>query len=225
MGTGFALDERTTRYLHAMGLREHPVMKKCREETAAMGNLAQMQIAPEQGAFLHMITHLTRAERALEVGTFTGYSALAVALALPGHGRLTALEQDEGFAAQAKDYWREAGVLEKIDLRLAPAAQTLTRLREQEGRQGTYDFAFIDADKGGYDFYYEAALDLIRPGGLIAIDNVLWQGRVADPADQDKATVAIRALNEKISRDRRVDICLLPIGDGLFLCRKTARGG
>ena len=178
-----------------------------------------MQISPEQGQFMALLIELTGARRTLEVGTFTGYSALSVALALPADGRLTACDVNETYAAIARRYWAEAGVADKIELRLAPAVETLDNL-VQEGAAGTFDFMFIDADKENYDTYYERGLELIRPGGLIAVDNVLWDGAVADESRHDAETRSIRALNAKIKGDQRVAISLVPIGDGLMLARK-----
>jgi caffeoyl-CoA O-methyltransferase len=205
-------------YLGRRGVREDPVLKKCREETAAMENAA-MQISPEQGGFMQMLVRLMRAHRCLEVGVFTGYSSLAVALALGGDGHITALDVSEEFTAKAREYWKEAGVDEFIDLKIAPATQSLQALID-EGAAGAYDFAFIDADKPNYDAYYEACLELVRPGGLIAIDNVLWSGKVADVTQDDESTVALRTLNRKIHGDERVAMTLVPIGDGLTLAQK-----
>jgi len=201
------------------GVREHPVLATCRKETAAMGGIAIMQIAPEQGAFMALTTRLMNARRYIEVGTFTGYSALAVALALGDDGRVDALDISDEFMARARGYWTAAGQARKITGHVGPAVETLDRLLK-EGAANAYDFAFIDADKAGYDAYYERMLKLVRAGGLIAIDNVLWSGKVADPADTSADTAAIRALNAKIKRDERVDTVLLPVADGIFLCRK-----
>jgi len=205
-------------YLLSVSLREHPVLTELRQETAnhAMG---QMQIAPEQGQFMALLVKLAQVQRALEVGVFTGYSALAVALALPPTGRLVACDVSEEYTAIARRYWQKAGVAEKIDLRLAPATETLQDLINV-GETQTFDFAFIDADKSSYDTYYEQALQLVRSGGLIAIDNVLWNGRVADPTVTDNRTQKIRALNQKLSQDDRIDLSLLPLGDGLTLALK-----
>ena len=205
-------------YIAKVGVREHPVLAKCRAETGTM-EMAVMQISPEQGAFMQMLTRLVDARRCIEVGVFTGYSSLAVALALPKDGHITALDVSEEWTAKARTYWKEAGMAYKIDLRIAPAAGSLQALID-EGAAGTYDFAFIDADKTGYDHYYEACLTLLRPGGLIAIDNVLWFGAVADPSAQDADTVALRALNEKIHGDERVHMALAPISDGIMLAQK-----
>lgn len=205
-------------YLTRVGVREDRVLKKCREETAEMDN-AMMQISPEQGGFLQMLIRLMRAHRCIEVGVFTGYSSLAVALAMGGDGHVTALDVSEEYTAKAREYWKEAGVDEMIDLKIAPAAESLEALID-DGAAGAYDFAFIDADKTGYDTYYEACLELLRPGGLIAIDNVLWSGRVADDAADDENTKALKALNEKVHEDERVVMTLVPIGDGLMLAQK-----
>ncbi len=206
-------------YVVQVGVHEHPVLKKCREETAAMGRAAIMQIAPEQGAFMALLAKLMGAKRYIEVGTFTGYSALSVALALPADGHADALDISEEYMARARAYWDAAGQAQRITGHVQPAIETLDRFIK-EGAGGTYDFAFIDADKSGYDAYYERMLRLARPGGVIAIDNVLWSGQVADPKDTSPETVAIRALNAKIKDDPRVEAMLLPIADGVFLCRK-----
>jgi len=205
-------------YLLSVSLREHPVLTELRQATAqhAMG---QMQISPEQGQFMALLVRLLNVQRALEVGVFTGYSALAVALALPPTGRLIACDVSEEYTAIAQKYWQQAQVTDKIDLRIAPATETLQALIDT-GATNSFDFAFIDADKSNYDTYYEQALQLIRSGGLIAIDNVLWYGRVADPSVTDNRTQKIRALNDKLSQDDRIDLSLLPIGDGLTLARK-----
>jgi len=181
--------------------------------------MAQMQIGPEQGQFMALLVELMGARNALEIGTFTGYSALAVALALPEGGRLVACDISEEWTAVGRRYWEEAGVAHKIDLRLAPALETLDALLT-EGRAGAFDFAFIDADKEGYDAYYERSLELVRTGGLIAFDNTLWGGKVVDPTATDVDTEAIRAINTKLAGDERVTLSLLPVGDGLTLARK-----
>jgi predicted O-methyltransferase YrrM len=204
-------------YLSRVGAREHPALARCRAETAQMGGISVMQIAPEQGAFLAMLVRLTGARACLEVGTFTGYSALAVALAMPADGRLVALDVSKDYTDKARGYWREAAVEEKIDLRLGPGLETLDRMVAVG--EGPFDFAFVDADKVNYDNYYERALRLVRPGGLIAFDNMLWQGRVADPAETGEDTAALRALNAKIHGDRRVDMALATVGDGVMLAR------
>lgn len=205
-------------YLLQVSLREHPVLTELRQVTAqhAMG---QMQIAPEQGQFMALLVQLMGVRRALEVGVFTGYSALAVALALPNGGQLIACDVSEEYTAIAQQYWQKAGVANKIDLRLAPATETLQHLIDA-GQSNTFDFAFIDADKSNYDTYYEQALQLVRAGGVIAIDNVLWYGRVADATVNDNRTEKIRALNQKLHQDDRIDLSLLPIGDGVTLARK-----
>jgi predicted O-methyltransferase YrrM len=205
-------------YLLAVSLREHPVLTELRQATAQLA-MGQMQIAPEQGQFMALLIQLMNGQRALEVGVFTGYSALAVALALPPTGRLIACDVSEEYTAIAQQYWQKAGVADKIDLRIAPAIDTLQQLIEA-GETNTFDFAFIDADKSNYDTYYEQALQLVRVGGVIAIDNVLWYGRVADDTVTDNRTQKIRALNHKLHQDDRVDLSLIPIGDGLTLARK-----
>lgn len=205
-------------YLLGVSVDEPEVMARLRQETSGL-EMAVMQIGPEQGAFMAWLARMTGARRAIEVGVFTGYSALAVALSLPEDGRLIACDVSEEYTAMAKRYWAEAGVASKIDLRLAPATETLAAL-VADGQAGSFDFAFIDADKLNYDAYYESCLTLLRPGGLMAIDNVLWGGSVANPDKQDDTTKALRALNEKVGRDARVDAFMVPIGDGLFLARK-----
>jgi predicted O-methyltransferase YrrM len=216
-----ALDERLYEYLQAVSLREHEALRRLREETAGMER-AGMQIAPEQGQLMQLLVRLLGARKTLEVGVFTGYSSLAVALALPADGRVVACDVSEEWTRVARRYWREAGVEDKIDLRLAPALETLDRLLAG-GQAGTFDFAFIDADKANYEAYYERALELVRAGGLVAIDNVLWSGLVADPAATDEDTEAIRALNLKLRDDERVALSLLPVADGLTLALKCAR--
>ena len=193
-------------------------MRRLREETVSLEK-ANMQIGPEQAQFMALLVELLGARNALEVGTFTGYSALAVALALPDDGRLVACDVSDEWTAIGRRYWEEAGVAHKIDLRLAPAVETLDDLLA-EGWAGTFDFAFIDADKEGYDIYYERALELIRTGGLVALDNTLWEGKVVDSEVTDDDTVAIRAINSKLAGDERVTLSLLPVGDGLTLARK-----
>ena len=212
------LTEELYAYLLDVSLREPPVMRRLREETASMEN-ASMQIGADQGQFMALLVELMGARNTLEIGTFTGYSALAVALALPDDGRLVTCDVSEEWTAIARRYWEEAGVAHKIDLRLAPALETLDDLLA-ERRAGTFDFVFIDADKEGYDAYYERALELLRTGGLITIDNTLWEGKVADPEVTDVDTEAIRAINTKLAGDERVTLSLLPVGDGLTLARK-----
>ncbi len=205
-------------YYLTVALREPPLLRELREETARMPQ-ARMQIAPEQGQFMALLTELIGARRALEIGTFTGYSALCVALAMPADGRLVACDISEEYTAVARRYWARAGVADRIELRLGPAKATLDALLAA-GAGGGFDFAFIDADKENYDAYYERALALLRRGGLLAVDNVLWNGAVADPAKTDADTTAIRALNARIRDDARVSMTMVPIGDGLTLARK-----
>ncbi|GAB4818233.1 hypothetical protein N2152v2_005279 [Parachlorella kessleri] len=179
-----------------------------------------MLVSPEQGAFLSVLVAALGAKRIIEVGVFTGYSSIAMALALPQDGRLVALDHDPKSLALAQEYWQRAGVTDKVDCHIGPAAEGLDRLLHQEGQAGSYDFAFVDADKRGYRGYHEQLLQLIRPGGVIAFDNVLWRGQVADLEAQDKQTAAMRDLNDFLLCDSRVDFCLLPIGDGMAICRR-----
>jgi caffeoyl-CoA O-methyltransferase len=205
-------------YLLHVSLREPQLLRSLREETAA-DPLARMQISPEQGQFMALLVRLAGARRCLEVGVFTGYSSLAVALALPDDGRIVACDVSEEWTTVARRYWAEAGVAHKIDLRLAPALETLQSLLAA-GEAGSFDCAFLDADKENYLRYYECLLELVRPGGLILADNTLWSGRVADPANTEAATVALRRFNERLRGDERVDLSLVPIGDGLTLARR-----
>ena len=213
------LDKRLNDYVAKNHPAEHPVMAKLRVATAPMP-MAIMQIAPEQAAFLTFLVRLIGATNALEVGTFTGYSALAVALALPKGGKLVACDISEEWTSIGRPYWKEAGVAGKIDLRLGPAVETLKALL-REGRAGTFDFAFIDAAKSEYDAYFESTLRLVRKGGLIALDNMLQGGRVVDAKARDADTRAIKALNAKIAADPRVDAVLLPLGDGVTVARRA----
>ncbi len=205
-------------YVSGFFTHETPVQARLRAETAALP-LGRMQIGADQGALMALLIRLTGARRALEVGTFTGYSALAVASALPPDGRLIACDVSEEWTNIARRYWKEAGVSERIDLRLGPATETLAGLL-RDGEADSFYFAFIDADKENYDAYYEACLRLVRPGGLIAVDNALWSGAVADPSVTDAETEALRALNRKVRDDRRVEACLLTVGDGVLLARR-----
>lgn len=179
-----------------------------------------MQVVPEQGQFMAWLVHTLRVQRIIEVGVFTGYSSTAMALALPPHGRLLACDRDPKAMALARQYWEEAGVAGKIDERLAPASETLDALLAEPGQVGSWDFAFVDADKKGYRGYYEQLLQLVRPGGVIAVDNVLWYGRVADPEQQDANTQAIRELNDFLVTDERITLSIIPVGDGIALCTK-----
>ena len=206
-------------YLLATGTRESEVARDLRAHTLAATPAYRMQVSPEQGAFMQLLVRLLGARRALEVGTFTGYSALVVAEALPDDGRLIACDVSGEWTAIGRPFWERAGVADKIDLRLQPAVDTLDELIAA-GESGSFDFAFIDADKANYDAYYERCLTLLRRGGVIGIDNVLWGGRVADERAQDDDTRAIRALNLKVNADERVDAGMLPIGDGLTLAVK-----
>lgn len=197
---------------------ETPLQRRLRDETAALPN-GRMQISPDQGAILAFLVRLTGTRNAIEIGTFTGYSALAVAGALPTGGRLVACDVNAEWTAIARRYWAEAGVADPIDLRLGPAAETLAALL-RDGGANAFDFAFIDADKENTAAYYETCLQLVRPGGLIVIDNALWHGAVADPAANDEETRSIRAVNEMVRDDPRVDACLLTAGDGFLLARR-----
>ncbi|WP_414527594.1 class I SAM-dependent methyltransferase [Nodularia chucula] len=207
-------------YLLSVSLRESEILGQLREETI-QHPMARMQIAPEQGQFMALLVQLMGAKKTLEIGVFTGYSALVVSLALPPDGRLVACDVSEEFTAIARRYWQKAGVADKIDLHIAPAMDTLDQLLAG-GEAESFDFAFIDADKSNYDGYYERSLQLVRPGGLIVIDNVLWSGRVADSEVQDNRTTKIRALNEKLHQDQRINLSLIPIADGLTLAQKKS---
>jgi len=212
------LNDQLYDYLLSVSLREPEILRQLRQETDSHPQ-ATMQIAPEQGQFMALLVQLMRATKTLEVGVFTGYSSLCLALALPPTGKIVACDVSEEYTRIARRYWQAAGVADKIELRLAPALETLDQLLA-EGQAETFDFAFIDADKANYEGYYERSLQLVRPGGLIAIDNVLWSGRVADPQVENNSTSAIRALNDKLSRDQRISLSLVPIADGLTLALK-----
>lgn len=204
-------------YLREFGARESPALRRCREETAALPN-AMMQISPEQGAILALLVRLMDVRRYLEIGTFTGYSALAVAEAMPDDGRVVALDVSREYTDRAKGYWRAADVDTKIDLRIGPAIETLDAMLA--AGEPAFDFAFVDADKPNYDGYYERALGLLRPGGLLAVDNMFWGGSVADLEDKREVPETLRALTRKIYDDGRVDMALASIGDGVMLIRK-----
>lgn len=206
------------RYLLDVSLREPPVLAELRRRTADQPQ-ANMQISPEQGQLMALLVRLLGARRCLEIGVFTGYSSLAVALALPPDGRVIACDISETFTRIAREFWDKAGVADKIELRLAPALETLETLLDQ-GQAGCFDFAFIDADKVNYGAYYEKSLALLKPGGLIAVDNTLWSGRLSDPAAEDADSLALAAFNTRLHADERVDISLIPIGDGLTLALK-----
>jgi predicted O-methyltransferase YrrM len=212
------LDDRLYAYLVAVSVNEPQVLAQLRQETSAMP-AAGMQISPEQGQLMRLLVELIGARRALEVGVFTGYSSICVASALPADGQLVACDVSAEYTDIARRYWQLAGVEQRISLRLGPALHTLDELIES-GESGAFDFAFIDADKENYVGYYERVLRLLRPGGLLAIDNVLWGGSVADPDNQKPSTLAIRALNDRLRADERVSASLVPIGDGVFLARK-----
>ena len=207
------LPKKLAAYVAAVGARETAVQRRLREATRKIP-FGTMQIGPDQAAMMQVLVRAIGAKRCLEIGTFTGYSALAVALALPPGGKIVCCDVSEEWTSIARKYWKAAGVERKIDLRLAPALDTLKKLK------GTFDFAFIDADKANYQAYFERCLKLVRRGGLIAIDNTLWHGSVVDPRDRSVDTRAIRAFNRRLKRNRRVEIALVPIGDGLTLAWK-----
>jgi predicted O-methyltransferase YrrM len=212
------LDDALYQYLLDVSLRETPLLKRLRDETQALP-MARWQVAPEQGQFLALLVKLTGARRLLEIGTFTGYSALCMAAALPADGSLMCCDIPGDYNAIARRYWQEAGLAGRIDLRLAPALETLAEL-ERQGQGGQFDLVFIDADKANYPSYLEHALRLLRVGGLAVFDNTLWSGRVLETSPESADTRAIQALNLALKEDVRVDLSLLPIGDGLTLCRK-----
>jgi len=214
------LSDEVYQYLQNNSLRESNLLRRLRDETATLKE-ARMQLSPEQGQLLGLLVELTGARKAIEVGTFTGYSALCVATALPSDGHLIACDVSESWTAIGQRYWEEAGVLDKIELCIAPAVETLDRLLAT-GEADSFDFAFIDADKENYEVYYERILVLLSVGGLLLVDNVLWGGKVADPDDTEESTLAIRAFNRKVHEDDRVSLSMLPIGDGMTLIRKRA---
>ncbi len=205
-------------YLFDVSVRDTPLLKALRDETAR-DPMARMQIAPEQGQFMALLVKLTGARSIIEIGTFTGYSSLCMAQALPDSGRLICCDVSEEWTAMARRYWEKAGVAHKIDLRIAPALDTLRRLLDN-GQGESFDMAFVDADKANYRAYYECCLSLLKPGGLILLDNTLWSGRVADDSVTDEDTVALRAFNASLKDDTRIDFSLLPMADGLTLVRK-----
>jgi predicted O-methyltransferase YrrM len=212
------IDDNLYQYMLDNWLREDALLRQLREETATL-EMAAMQISPDQGQFMQFMVQCLGAKKIVEIGTFTGYSALAMAQVLPDDGLIICCDLSEEWTAIGRKYWRQAGVADKIDLRLAPALDTLDDLRANAS--GHFDFAFIDADKSNYDSYFESCLELIRPGGVIAIDNVFWGGSVVDDSQQDEDTAAIRALNKKLQGDNRVSLSIVPIGDGLTLARKN----
>lgn len=222
MSSSLGLSPEIVRYLSQVNPPEHPALKRCREETASMTQ-ARMQISPEQGAYMQVIARMIRAKRTFEIGVFTGYSALATALALkdmhPTGAHLLACDVSEEWTAKARAYWRDAQVDDAIELVIAPATETMDK-RLAAGAAGTYDLGFVDADKAAYDAYYERGLQLLRPGGVMLFDNVLWSGRVADPADTSTDTTALRALAHKVRADARVHAAMTSIGDGVLMVVK-----
>ncbi len=214
-----SLDDRLYQYMLDVSVDESDLLRELREETAASVEFSVMQISPEQGQFMTLLMRLIGARRAIELGTYTGYSSICIANGLPEDGELICCDITEQWTDVARRYWRRAGLESKISLQLRPALETLQALLD-EGRAGEFDFVFIDADKQNYVAYYELSLKLLRQGGLIAIDNTLWSGAVADPSNQEPGTRAIRRMNEMLKHDDRVDKCMLPLGDGLSLARK-----
>jgi caffeoyl-CoA O-methyltransferase len=212
------LSDELAAYVVKVGAREPHVLVQLREETAALPQ-HRMQIAPEEGAFLAFLVELIGARRCIEIGTFTGYSSIAIAGALPEDGSLVCCDVSKEWTSVARNYWDLAGVADKINLRLAPALETLDQLLA-DGGEATFDFAFVDADKAGYDGYYERLLLLVRPGGVIAFDNTLWSGAVLDQNAEDEDTRALQALNAKLAGDERISLCLLPVADGVTLARR-----
>jgi O-methyltransferase len=218
MGKRSLVPDAVEQYVFEKMAGRRDVEQRLREETAQLPH-GGMQIGPDQAAFMAMLVRVSGVRRALEIGTFTGYSAMAVAAALPEDGQLICCDASEEWTGIARRYWKEAGLENKIQLRLGPALETLEALKKEHAA-GAFDFAFIDADKPNYDAYYEFCLQLVRPGGLILLDNVLWQGKVADPKTTDEQARAMRTLNEKILNDERVEACMLTIGDGIMMVRK-----
>ncbi|MFM5981171.1 MAG: class I SAM-dependent methyltransferase [Sphaerospermopsis kisseleviana] len=213
------LEQNLYDYLLSVSVREPEILTQLRQETAQLP-MSIMQISPEQGQFMALLVKLIGAKKTLDIGVFTGYSSLVVALALPADGKIIACDVSEEYTSIARRYWEKAGIADKVDLHIAPALETLDNLLAA-GEAESFDFAFIDADKGNYENYYERSLQLIRPGGLIAIDNVLWSGKVADPEIQDNQTKKIRAFNQKLYQDSRITLSLVPIADGLTLAQKN----
>jgi predicted O-methyltransferase YrrM len=218
MARHIPLDDTLYRYILDHSVREPEILRELHDETAKLP-MGGMQIGADQGQFMALLAKLTGARRCIEVGVFTGYSSLAVALALPPDGRIVACDVSEEWTGIARRYWQKAGVASKIDLRLGPAVETLDAMLAK-GEAGSHDFAFIDADKGNYLAYYERCLKLVRQGGLIAVDNTLWSGEVAKPENQKPDTVSLRAFNDAVHRDERVDVAMLTVGDGVTLARK-----
>ena len=214
-----SIDDRVYDYLLSVSLKESDLLKQLRAETAAI-EFSEMQIAPEQGQFMALLVKLIGARRALEIGTFTGYSSISIAAALPHGGELVCCDDSDEWTLMAKKYWQQAGLEDRIDFRLGDAGKTLQALID-EGQTGTFDFIFIDADKQNYPLYYELSLSLLRAGGLMAVDNTLWSGDVADPENMEPGTRAIRRFNDMLKQDERVEISLVPIGDGLTLVYKS----
>ena len=213
------LEQNLYDYLLSVSVREPEILTQLRQETAQLP-MSIMQISPEQGQFMALLVKLIGAKKTLDIGVFTGYSSLVVALALPADGKIIACDVSEEYTSIARRYWEKAGIADKVDLHIAPALETLDNLLAA-GEAESFDFAFIDADKGNYENYYERSLQLIRPGGLIDIDNVLWSGKVADPEIQDNQTKKIRAFNQKLYQDSRITLSLVPIADGLTLANKN----
>jgi predicted O-methyltransferase YrrM len=218
LGRSIQLSDALYEYLLAVGVRENAVLAELRDRTASLP-LARMQISAEQGQFMQWLVSTIGAKKTIEVGVFTGYSSLVTALVLPPDGYIVACDISEEFTSIAREYWKKAGVDNRIRLKLQPATDTLEQLIAQ-GESGSFDFAFIDADKENYEIYYELILKLLRPGGVIAVDNVLWSGRVIDPSADDSSTAALRQFNPKLHKDPRIALSMIPLGDGLTLARK-----
>ncbi len=214
----FTLSNELYDYFCSVSLREPEILRQLREETAQLSS-GGMQVSPEQGQFMRLLVELIDAKKCLEIGTFTGYSSLSVALSLPEDGTLVACDKSEEWTSIARRYWKSAGVGKKIELLLGPAIESLDKLLK-EGQAGTFDFAFIDADKSNYIGYYERVLSLVRRGGLILVDNVLWSGKVADASNSEDDTITIREFNQRLRNDERIFLSMIPIGDGLTLARK-----
>ena len=213
------LDAKLVSYINRVGYKENPILTKLRLETAKLGSVSRMQISPDQGALMSILVRIIGVKRYLEIGVFTGYSSLAVALSMPSDGCLVLLDKNKEFSEIAKRFWKEANVHERITLKLAPALESLRKM-VNDPKQELFDLIFVDADKENYSLYYEISLKLLRKGGLIVVDNVLWKGKVTDLLDRSKDTISIREFNHHVYHDKRVESCIIPIADGLTFCTK-----